>query len=334
LRTCLNCGSPLKSRKQKHFCSPECWNAYQRKDGSKQPRIRWLDKKKPDFDGWEWLKHLEERDGLEEKASGSQDIAHVEIKTKQPIALVHTGDWHLGSCATDHRSWRKSLEYILSRDDLFIVSLGDEIDCMQNFRIASARAQSLELSRQEDLIKWVYDLLVSKQKIICAGFGNHDTEFAERCWGTSYAKKVKSERVPFFNGMGQLVIKVGDIEYRGAMVHKARFHSFLNPLHGNLRLQQLHFPHVHWIATAHTHEPAYGVFQAFPEARQAGLDFGGDVILIKIGTFKTRCVYSKRWFGAGVIGEPTLVLDPKEQRARVFGSPQDAVTFIEGWKVR
>jgi hypothetical protein len=295
-------------------------------------KIEWLDNKTANFRGWEYLKTMEDMQTLEKDASSSQDVATIRVTSDHPIGIVHSADWHLGSMHTSTTEWIRDFKYLLRQDDLYLVSLGDEVDMMQTFRVASARAQLLGVSRQEDLLKWVFDELVDNQKILCAGFGNHDTEFAERCWGSSYSKRVKSDRIPYFNGMGQLILHVGDQTYRGAMVHKTRFHSFLNALHGNIRLQQLHFPHAHWIATAHTHNPAYGCFQAFPEAREAGLDFGGDQMLIKCGTYKVDDPYSKRYYGKGTIGNPTLVLHPNSNKQLVFGHPQDAVTYIRGWK--
>ena len=79
------------------------------------------------------------------------------------------------------------------------------------------------------------------------------------------------------------------------------------------------------IVTAHHHSPAYAIVNRYPVAREAGFDFGGDVALIRTGTFKINDGYSMRFWNKGIIGVPTVVYHPDKFLFDVYRSAERAV---------
>lgn len=112
-----------------------------------------------------------------------------------------------------------------------------------------------------------------------------------------------------------------------AFAHKTRFNSFMNPLHGNKRMEQMHAelfgerPIASEYITAHIHFPAHSTEGLLPHQRRH---------FIKCGTFKTDCTYSQRYFGQGRIGVPTVVYHPDRRESVCFPTPWEAYRYMNG----
>ena len=159
-------------------------------------------------------------------------------------------------------------------------------------------------------------------------WGTHTDEFTERSAGFGLVRMLMKNKIPYFRGLGYIDLQIGTQLYPMAFTHQVRFSSFMNQLHGNKRLQQMHaeffginrMPCREYI-TAHTHSPAVSWEGCLPEER---------VLFIKCGTFKTRCLYSQRYFGQGKIGAPTVVYHPDRLQHLCFPTPWEAATYMRG----
>jgi hypothetical protein len=68
------------------------------------------------------------------------------------------------------------------------------------------------------------------------------------------------------------------------------------------------------VTGAHDHEPGYACLRQFPLTREAGMGFGGEVYLIKCGTYQDS-EFGLRYFGnGGRPMSPTVVLGPPPRR--------------------
>jgi hypothetical protein len=172
------------------------------------------------------------------------------------------------------------------------------------------------------------DGLLDKGKLLSMCWGNHSDEFTERNAGFGLVKLLVKNKVPYFSAMGFIDLVVGDQTYGEAFTHKTRFNSFMNQLHGCKRMQQCHaeyFGSNRAIAkcyiTAHTHNPAVSFEGCLPEER---------IYYVKCGTFKTEDLYSRRYFGKGKIGVPSVVYYPDRMEHIAFPTPYDAYRYMTG----
>ncbi len=292
--------------------------------------IEFVDKKKGEVDWREWGQHLKDSQKLYEKASFSQDVAKVKIKTDKPIGVVYSADWHLGSRGTNYAKFFEDIEFILSQDNLKLALVGDLIDNFNSFKnVLAVHQQLISPKAQKKVLESLLTELFEKDKIICSGYGNHDVEWDEKVIGQSIIQDMLSKNVPYFNGKGILMLEVGDQKYSNLLMHKTRYSSFLNALHGSKREFQLHFP-ADVVVSAHTHRGGFEEYIHYEDARAVGLNIGGEIFLIQLGTYKIDCGYSKRYWKSGVLQADTVVYFPDVNLKKRFRTANDAVTFMAG----
>jgi len=257
-----------------------------------------------------------------------KDYQKIMIKTVKPIAIMKTADIHFGGLDIDYEELLSNVRFLLENDNFYIQLFGDDINLMVMHNMAAARHDGWT---PEDQIAWLesyVDLCLSKGKIISMASGNHSDEFTERTAGFGIVRALLKHKVPYFRGLGYIDLKVGKITYPMAFVHKTRFNSFMNPTHGNKRMEQMH-SHLFGVnrkiareyITAHTHNPAFSMQGCLPDER---------IYYIKCGTFKTNCVYSQRFFGQGRIGVPTVVYHPDRFEHVCFPTPWEAYRYMNG----
>jgi len=263
------------------------------------------------------------------RLSDEQEIGEVTIPTDQPIAIMHGGDWHLGDVGVDYATWVDDMQFLLETPNLYYIDHGDNIQNMRVFKdLAGVLNQVLSPMQQGQLFRSIVDELSVKNKLLAKVRGNHDYEFDERIFGEALQKYLL-DRVdaPMFNNKGLLKLKVGKELYTFLLFHKSKFRSFMRATHSNYREMQLSFP-ADIIAGAHDHAPAIEHLWHYTLAREAGYDFGGETLLIKIGSYQGGSGYGWRYFHNGAICTPTVVLYPHEHKKVVFTNPRDAIVFV------
>lgn len=289
-----------------------------------------VDKKTGELDWRRVINAAIEMQDIRNNNSWTQDICRIEIPTDKPVAIMFTSDEHIGSMATDYDAWLNSIDYLFDTPGLYAVNVGDPIENQKKFRTVSPiLSQVISPTLQPQVYGQVLLEMFNRGKLLAMSGGNHDLEFDERIFGEGDLKQYAERLVPYFDGKGLVELVVGDVTYRILMMHKTRYHSFINTLHGAKREYQLTLP-ADIVVTAHTHKPGFEEYHHYQMAAELGLDFGGVSFLIQTGTFKVNDTYSKRYWTKGVIGTPTVVLHPDRREMDYFRTPEKAVDFIRG----
>ena len=267
-------------------------------------------------------------DRTKKSQSTEKDYAKIAIKAGHPIAVMKGSDFHLGGLDVSYDSLLNHYKFLLEEPGFYLQLFGDDINLMVMHKTVGARHDILSPLQQGNLLSSMVDELVERNKLISMCWGNHSDEFTERNSGFSLTKLLVAHKIPYFRGMGYIDLVVGDQTYPQAFTHKTRFHSFMNAVHGNKRMEQMHAeffgpsrPIAREYITAHTHYPAYSVEGNIPEDR---------IWYVKTGTFKNDCLYSQRYFGQGRIGVPTMVYFPDRFEHICFPTPFDAYRYMTG----
>lgn len=292
--------------------------------------IMFHDKKHREAVSWRDLaKHAIKTQTINEKLSDHQRTASITIKSKKPVAIVFTGDWHFGDSATDHQQWYKDMEEIVGTENLYMIDLGDSIQNMRSFKTLSAvLGQALTPPQQASAMASLIDELSDKKKVLAKVDGNHDGEFDERIFGEALQKYYRDKlEAPVFNNKGILKLTIGSEEYWLVLFHKSRFSSIFRPAHGAAREAQMFAP-ADIIAGAHDHMPAMEVLPLYTAARDAGMGIGGMTYLLKVGTYQDSEFGWKYFHNGGYPMNWTAVLWPKDHKIQIFGRTSDAVKFI------
>jgi predicted phosphodiesterase len=288
--------------------------------------------KNADMDWKQWLKFaINSKNTLYQEAGFGSQIAEKEFKERR-IALVFSSDWHLGSVSTNYDAFMRNIEFLLDTPNLYMVVVGDTIDNFLQFPDKSARLhQIINPMYQKKMLKSIIDELISRKKIIATGWGDHDSRFEEKLNGSDVIKTLTNNRIPYFPGKGVLKLKIGSQQYTCAVTHKSRFNSYMNETHSSSQEYRTFIP-ADICVTGHTHSPAYSVCHRLQVAREAGMGCGGQVILIRTGTYKSDDLFSIRYWNAGVIGTPTVVMYGDEWKLIPFSTAELAVEFMNGQK--
>jgi hypothetical protein len=299
-----------------------------------QPSFKLLDHPKPDLgelpskkvNVMGMLKQAAER--ANGHNSDNKDYRKITIETDKPIAVIKSADWHFGGLDISYGALAQHLKFLWKASRFYMQLFGDDLNLMVSHPNVAARHDIFTPDEQCAFLENFVDETLTRGKLLSMGWGNHSDEFTERTAGFGIVKSLVKHKVPYFRGMGYIDLVVGKQTYPIAFAHKVRFNSFMNPTHGNKRMEQLHAewfgpnrPIAREYITAHTHNPALSMEGAQPDDR---------IYYIKCGTFKTNCVYSQRYFGQGRIGCPTVVYHPDRFEHVAFPTPWEAYRYMNG----
>lgn len=284
----------------------------------------------------DWRELVKAAEGLRkfrEPVTLSTISPEVRIDTDKPIAICFSADWHLGSGATDHRTWKEDIEYLLNNDGLYYAVLGDETDNVLTFKTLSmVMEQILPVDLQTKMLEAVIMELVEKNKLVFTTWSNHRDEFDERLIGRSMLERLRREQgVPHLDGMGVVRLHVGPQTYTILATHKSRYNSYIHALHGAKRLYQMIFP-ADVVAVAHQHHPGHEEYNQYQLARNLGLNFGGTSWLVACSSYKTEDKYQRRYFGYMPLMLETVVFWPNEHKMEAFSDAKSAIERIRGKK--
>lgn len=293
------------------------------------------DKKKPDQVGWQELVELASSvQNMEERLSDEQEYAEVTINHDGPAIILFTGDWHLGATGTNYSAWAEQMKKTIETPGLYMVNLGDSRQNADTFRnLSVVLSQVLSPKQQARMFRAIVNDLTDNDKLLATIIGNHD-EFEERSFGQRLQNYLMDKaKCPHFPNRGLLKLTLGDVDYNILVLHKTRYRSMLNDTHGVLREYERDFP-ADIVAGAHDHKPAAQIIYRNVRAYKHGYGFGGQVVLLTIGTFQEKSAYGYKFFHNGSL--PVfwyVVLDNKEKCISVpMNRLQDALVMREAWK--
>jgi len=299
-------------------------------NGPDQPYLIFQDQKTSKT-GWRDILNLAitTQDLLQDLDTSSR-IATVEIDTDKPVAVVYTADWHLGDAYTDHRQWLRDIETITCHPYVKMLDLGDDRQNARSFKTLSAvLGQAISPPLQARMMMGIVDELTEKDKLIAKVSGNHDEEFDERIFGEALQNYLLSKmKAVRFKNKGLLNIKVGNQCYFNLLFHKSRFSSFMRSVHGSYRAYQLDYP-AEIVAGGHDHQPGFELLYHYMLAKEAGMDFGGETYLLKVGTYQDS-IYGRKYFSNGGFPWNGLVIFwPNEHKKAFFPSIQDGIKYLD-----
>jgi hypothetical protein len=268
---------------------------------------------------------------MEEDAEDTQKYSEIRIETNGPVAIMYTGDWHLGSRMA-YEAWSEDIRFVLETPEIFMVDLGDSIQNMRTFKdLSGVLGQVLSPKQQAWMIRGIIDDLTSHGKLLAKVTGNHDEEFDERIYGQSVqAYLLEKMQAPRFKNRGLVKLKIGSQEYTNVLFHKSRFRSFMRATHGSYREYGQFFP-ADVVAGAHDHEPGIESIWHYGFARENGFSFGGQSILIRVGSPQMSS-YGWKYFHGEQYLSPTVVYFPDHHKKLSFTDPHDAVSYIRSLK--
>ncbi|RLI98387.1 MAG: hypothetical protein DRP08_08180 [Candidatus Aenigmatarchaeota archaeon] len=263
-----------------------------------------------------------------EQHPADSDYAKIVIDTDRPIAVMKAADLHFGGLDVDYKALLAHAEFLFAAKGFYLQLFGDDLNLMIMHRVVSARHDGWTPAEQVAWLESFVDRCLAEGKLLSMAWGNHTDEFTERRAGFGLVRMLMKHRIPYFRGLGYIDLQVGKQTYPMGFTHKVRFHSFMNALHGNKRMEQMHAeffsparPICREYITAHTHYPAVSMEGCLPSDR---------IYFIKCGTFKTNCLYSQRYYGQGRIGVPTVVYHPDRFEHIAFPTPWEAYRYLMG----
>jgi hypothetical protein len=270
-----------------------------------------------------WLK---ERQTQMERLSKNSEYAEIKIKSDNPIAIVLSSDWHIGSSETDYDTFNKHMDIVKNEPNMFLTALSNTIDGY--IWPGGIWSEVAHIPEQVEIAKSFAKEYKNK---LLAVVGSRCHDWSKDKGAVSPQELAFMENVddgmPFFQSGGLLTVDLNGIKYKMGLQHKSRFHSALNVTNANKRTLDLRWPSADIVAIAHHH-----VASIEHTARWEGPD-KRDVVLVRTGTYKIEDAYGRsEGFGNGQLGVPTVVLDPKEKHIIPFLHIEDANTYIKSMK--
>jgi hypothetical protein len=281
------------------------------------PRTRYTgkgirsDKKVGEVHWREWVPTLQKMQALKKKGSFSQDHAFIELGDgTRPVALASFSDQHMGAWSTSYELLQRFTDELLETNDLYIALLGDYGQYSIKLRgVLEVSDNLLPPEQQTQFIEsWFSEIW---HKVAFATWDNHAVQRQENQAGESSIKKMLSRRVVYFNGIGHVNLKVGNQLYPGAVSHRFRGQSMLNPVHSAMRYGRFEGTDREWFMQGDTHVPGMAKYTDGDKTRVA----------INAGSIQLNSGFGKRYFSLTTHPVyPILVFYPDRHEISPFWS--------------
>jgi len=277
------------------------------------------DKKQGSTDWREWSENCIERQNLHEKASSSQDVCNIFLKTDKPFIIYQPlADLHIGNIGTSYKDLIEWTDQILQIPELYFSVMGDLADKFSAFKNMLAVHQMILSPEEQDkfIESWVEE---TQHKFLFSTWGNHE-EMEERASGQNAVKNILNKKLVYFNGIGVANLHINDIKYKIVATHKTRANSCFNKTHGLKRLARENIPDGDIYVAGHNHTGAF----EFTEERSLWQVF------IKLCSLKKNDGYAKRYFTYFCdTTMPNVVLNTQKHEFTPFRTLSEALQFIK-----
>lgn len=269
------------------------------------------DKKTGELNWREWVPAINNLQKLKSKSSFTQDRAFIELGNgKRPAVLVPFSDQHMGAWSTSHELLQRITDEILETEDVYVALVGDYGQYAIKLRGVLEVADNLLPPEQQTqfIESWFNEIW---PKVAFATWDNHGVERQEKQAGESSVKKILSRKVVYFNGIGHVDIKVGNQIYFGAVSHRFRGTSMLNPVHAAMRYMRHEGIDREFAMQGDTHRPGMAKYTDGERTRVA----------INCGSIQINSGYGKRWFSLTTHpAYPVIVFHPDRHEMTPFWS--------------
>lgn len=241
----------------------------------------------------------------------------------KPIAVVFTGDWHIGHMGTDHKRLKADLARWQDTERLFVAGMGDYCN---NFLPAggtprATHEQVIQQPFQGYVLRELMEHYLQNQ-LLCLVTGNHDDWTYNMTASDPVQALAADLRVPYMGHGGRLFIRLGTQTYLGNVAHRFAGRSAITPTN-DLRRMDDEAGGGDFDALAHTHKWAV---QETPKGGEART-------YLRSGTYLIR----NRWVqsvGAAFPAHydpalmPAIVLFPDRHDIVPFKDYRHAITFL------
>lgn len=269
------------------------------------------DKKKiEDVPLWEIIDEAKSRQNLKRKLSSSQEHLTWKIETDEPICVMVLGDTQLGSFGTDYDLFKRLTEEVLNTPNLYVLIVGDIIQLAIKMRsVAEVLDNMFDVGTQYYILEKWLDMI--KHKVIAATWSNHESMREENVLGYSPSAKIFGEKVPYFTGIGEIDMIVGDETYKVAASHFFMGRSMYNKAHAPMRYMREKANHIEIAVQGDFHQP--GILQQ---------EYGGLWRLSMVcGSIQTNSSYAKRFFSLKTVPNmPCFTLSPHEHYFNAYAT--------------
>jgi len=188
------------------------------------------------------------RSAIRNKAENPEYFSRVEVQTDRPIGLVWWADIHAQNPNTDYERLRYEAEMIKVNPYLKVALGGDFSDSY-----VWTQGAYEDIANLNEVNLYLYRLIeyIGYDKVLFGVIGNHPA-WARRGGLDGYNELKR--RIPIFDGIGTVELGVNDITYNGAVIHKAKGSSYLDPNFGGKRFLRENDGY-DFVLTAHNHFP-------------------------------------------------------------------------------
>lgn len=274
-----------------------------------------------EFNLQEYIQIFRKLQQLNEEADPVTNIDYFEFETDQPVAITFASCMHLGSRYVEYELFEEVLEEILSIENLYFGSLGDDIEgYISSFRDAGAvESQLIPVKAQREILRNVLKMIVDQEKLLFGCGSQHGGDWEDKRSGLNPIKRMYLDLgVPFYDGTSYLKVQVGEEVYFIAVAHQFPGHSQWNPSHPQMRALRERFPMADVVVMGDKHSPVKQRVPAFPDEFHMGNRKSDYAWLLQAGTLKTGMdkFTIKRW-ATGMYGWPIVILYPKEHKVDV-----------------
>lgn len=284
------------------------------------------------FDLDAWLEQADRRGAAMDKRDPVRLVGTMRIDTDGPIAIRFFSCFHLGGRYTDHARGIKLLREVLAVPNVYIVSLGDDIDGFHaRFVDVEAVHNNQEpLGDQENAWQAVLDELTADGRLLWGHAGQHSGDWFIRHYGYNPIKRAYMEHdCQYFDGQAYVRLEVGEQIYHIAAAHQFPGNSIYNPLHPHTRALRWHFPMADVVVMGDKHHYAMSELEPYPFENMIGNRRGSLVHLIQVGTAKTGPdKYTTKRFPPGSLVWPVVVFDSNKHKVHKGATMEDALKWL------
>jgi len=187
------------------------------------------------------------RNELRNKVENKEYFTKIEIQTDHSIGVMWWADIHKGNFQTDLKRLKWEADEI-KRNPYLKVALGGDV--ADSFIWNPAQFEDTSNLTEQNLYLHKLIEYVGYDKVLFAVIGNH--EKWSRKTGLDMYTDIR-KKIPVFDGVGTVELNINNVRYIGAVEHKPRGSSYLDPNFGGKRFLRENDGY-DFVMTAHLHE--------------------------------------------------------------------------------
>ena len=239
--------------------------------------------------------------------------AVIEIQAEHPVGILWASCGHLLGRYTNHEKFRAIFDRLLAMPRLYMASLGDEVEgFLPSHYPEGVQNQLFPEKFQRVLLRSMVGKLAAAEKILCGTWSQHTGKWHERLTGDNPYKQIYHDHgVPYFDGIGQIDLVVGQQTYHVGLGHNLPGHSMWNEVHAMTRALRFRWPSADIVVRGDKHTYQISEVTAYRDEFDAGRRNSPFAWLLAAGTAKDGPdPYTLRGWERGIFEWPITILWP------------------------